>query len=83
MPNNSQIHLPSWQTQKDIHACYCQDMQLQGMCEDEVSGINIFYEVWSEHFSHVVIAEVCACACYLARLHTCIATHILQLLFPF
>lgn len=31
MPDSKQIHLPSWETKKDIHARYCQDMQLRGI----------------------------------------------------
>ena len=58
MPNSSQVHLPSWETQKDIHARYCQDMNLQGIEQDEVAGLSLFYKTWTEHFSHVVIPEV-------------------------
>lgn len=60
MPKNSQIHLPSWETQKNIHVRYCQDMEQQGIEEDKVAGISMFYKIWTEQFSHVVIPEVCA-----------------------
>ena len=58
MPNSSQIHLPSWETQKDIHVRYCQDMHLQGIEQDEVAGLSSFYKIWTEKFSHVIIPEV-------------------------
>ena len=41
MPNSSQIHLPSWEVQKDIYARYCQDKQIRGIPEDEVAGISV------------------------------------------
>ena len=58
MPDSKQIHLPSWKTQKDIHAHYCQDMQLCGIEQEEISGISTFYKIWTEQFAHVVIPEV-------------------------
>ena len=59
MPNSSQIHLPSWEVQKDVYSRYCQDMQIRGIPEDEIAGISVFYKIWTEEFSHVVIPEVC------------------------
>ena len=59
MPNSSQIHLPSWEVQKDVYSRYCQDMQIHGIPEDEIAGISVFYKIWNEEFSHVVIPEVC------------------------
>lgn len=59
MPDSKQIHLPSWETQKDIHLRYCQDMQLCGIEQEEISGISTFYKIWIEQFPHVVIPEVC------------------------
>ena len=37
MSDSKQIHLPSWETQKDIHSRYCQDMQLCGIEQEEIS----------------------------------------------
>ena len=59
MPDTKQIHLPSWETRKDIHTRYCQDMQLRGIEQEEISGSSTFYKVWTEQFTHVVIPEVC------------------------
>ena len=58
MPDTKQIHLPSWETRKDIHIRYCQDMQLRGIEQEEISGSSAFYKVWTEQFTHVVIPEV-------------------------
>ena len=56
MPTNSQVHLPSWETQTDIYQRYCQDMSLR---EEEEAGKSTFYRVWTEQFPHVVIPQVC------------------------
>jgi len=56
MPTNNQIHLPSWETQKDIYQRYCQDMSLR---EEEEAGMSTFYKIWAEQFPHVVIPQVC------------------------
>ena len=45
MPDNNQIHLPSWETQKDIHARYSKDMELRGIEQEEIAGISIFVTV--------------------------------------
>lgn len=62
MPDSNQIHLPSWETQKDIHARYCQDMERRGIEREEIAGISIFYKIWTEQFSNVLIPEVCILA---------------------
>ena len=58
MPNTCQIHLPSWETQKVIHTHYCEDMLQQGIEQEEVAGLSLFYKIWTENFSHVVIPKV-------------------------
>lgn len=58
MPHNSQIHLPSWETQKDVHTRYTEDMTLQGMPALEIVSLSMFYKLWAEEFSNVVIPQV-------------------------
>jgi len=58
MPNSNQIHLPSWDTQKDIYARYKQDMAQQMLLEKDLISLSMFYRIWQEEFSHVVIPEV-------------------------
>lgn len=58
MPNKDQIHLPSWETQKDIYTRYKSDMQLQQIPESEMVALSSFYRIWTEEFSNVVIPEV-------------------------
>ena len=58
MPDKNQIHLPSWENQKNIYCRYFQDMQKCGISEDEIAGISVFYKIWSKQFTHVVIPQV-------------------------
>ena len=58
MPHNSQIHLPSWETQKDVHLRYTEDMTLQSMPASDIVSLSMFYKIWANHFSNVVIPEV-------------------------
>lgn len=59
MPDKDQIHLPSWETHKDIYSRYLEDMQKRGVSEEEIAGISVFYKMWNEEFSNVVIPQVC------------------------
>ena len=59
MPNSKQIHLPSWDTQKNIYGRYKQDMAEQMTDESEVMSLSMFYKLWIDDFSHVVIPKVC------------------------
>ena len=64
MPHNSQIHLPSWETQKDLYTRYAEDMTLQNIASTEVVCLSMFYKLWNGDFSYVVIPEVsldCMC----------------------
>lgn len=63
MPHKNQLHLPSWETQKDIYYRYVGDMRNHGISEDEIAGISIFYKVWTDEFSNVVIPQVCTALC--------------------
>jgi len=56
MPTNNQVHLPSWETQKDIYHRYYQDMNLH---EEEEAGMSTFYKIWTDQFPNVVISQVC------------------------
>ena len=56
MPHNSQIHLPSWETQKDVHVRYTEDMNKP---PSEIVSLSMFYKIWSDSFSNVVMPEVC------------------------
>ena len=58
MPDKNQIHLPCWETQKDIYNRYCSDMVSRGSLQEGFLGISMFYKVWNERFSNVVIPEV-------------------------
>ena len=58
MPHNNQIHLPSWETQKDIYERYMADMQIQEIPEEERVAISTFYRIWATDFANVVIPEV-------------------------
>ena len=55
MPDKNQIHLPCWETQKDIYQRFCNDI---GFRKEETLGISMFYKIWVETFSNVVIPEV-------------------------
>ncbi len=59
MPHNSQIHLPSWETQKDVYMRYTEDMTIQGIPAVEIVSLSMFYKIWAESFSNVVIPQVC------------------------
>ena len=58
MPHKDQIHLPSWESQKDIYTRYKSDMQLQQIPETEMVALSSFYRIWADDFSNVVIPEV-------------------------
>lgn len=58
MPDKDQIHLPSWESQKDIYSRYVGDMTKRGINEEEIAGISLFYKIWNEEFSNVVIPQV-------------------------
>jgi len=58
MPHNSQIHLPSWETQKDVYTRYTQDMTVQCIPESETVSLSMFYKIWNDDFPKVVIPEV-------------------------
>ena len=58
MPTNDQIHLPSWETQKDIYSRYAEDMNSRGLNEEDIAGISMFYKIWTEQFSNVIIPQV-------------------------
>lgn len=59
MPNSKQIHLPCWDTQKDIYGRYKDDMVKQMLDESAIISLSMFYKIWQDDFSHVVIPEVC------------------------
>lgn len=59
MPDKDQIHLPCWETQKDIFCRYSGDMQIRGCPQEELLGISMFYKVWTDNFPNVVIPKVC------------------------
>ena len=58
MPDKNQIHLPSWETQKDIYSYYIGDINDRGMSEEKIAGISAFCKIWTEQFSNVVIPQV-------------------------
>ena len=58
MPHNNQVHLPSWETQKDLFFRYESDMKQQGLPESDIVSLSTFYRIWNEDFPHVVIPEV-------------------------
>ena len=58
MPDKDQIHLPCWENQKDIYHRYCNDFKSRGSMEEDLLGISLFYKVWIDHFSNVIIPEV-------------------------
>ena len=59
MPNSKQIHLPCWDTQKDIYGRYKADMAKQMLDESAMISLSMFYKIWQDDFPHVVIPEVC------------------------
>ncbi len=58
MPHNSQVHLPSWETQKDVYRRFTEDMELQNVPASSIVVLSTFYRIWAEDFSHVAIPEV-------------------------
>ena len=58
MPDKDQVHLPSWETQKDIHSRYVQDMKERGISDEEIAGLSFFYKIWTDQFPSVVIPQV-------------------------
>lgn len=66
MPDKDQIHLPCWETQKDIYHRYSSDVQKRG---EEILGISMFYKIWTEKFSNVVIPEVSEIMYIIANCH--------------
>ena len=58
MPHNEQIHLPSWETQKDVYTRYSSDMSSQQITSDDTVCLSTFYKIWSDNFPKVVIPEV-------------------------
>ena len=56
MPHNNQIHLPSWETHKSIYERFREDMAIKRT--EEIVSLSMFYKLWHEEFSHVVIPEV-------------------------
>ena len=58
MPHNNQVHLPSWETQKDIYERYMADMEVQEIPEEERVAISTFYRIWATDFANVVIPEI-------------------------
>ena len=64
MPHVDQIHLPSWETQKDVFSRYESDMTQQSIPASDIVSLSTFYRIWSEYFPQVVIPEVCLTRCY-------------------
>ena len=56
MPQNNQIHLPSWETQKSVYERFWEDMAIKQITE--VVSLSMFYKLWNDEFSHVAIPEV-------------------------
>ena len=50
MPHKNQIHLPSWETQKDIYTRYKSDMELQQIPESEMVALSSFFRIWTDEF---------------------------------
>lgn len=50
MLHNSQIHLPSWETQKDVYLRYTEDMTVQGIPATEIVSLSMFYKIWADEF---------------------------------
>lgn len=58
MPHTNQLHLPSWETQKDVYCRFTEDMKIQGIAAEEIVSLSLFYKIWSTDFHNVVIPEV-------------------------
>ena len=63
MPHNGQIHLPSWETQKDVYQRFCSDMSKQQISSEEIVCLSTFYRIWTDQFPKVVIPEVSSKIC--------------------
>lgn len=72
MPHNDQIHLPSWETQKDLFVRYEGDMIQQGLTESDIVSLSTFYRIWNEDFPNVVIPEVHIYTFMYMYIHRCI-----------
>ena len=57
-PTKDQIHLPSWETRKDIYSRYAEDMNSHGLKEEDIAGSSMFCKIWTEQFSNVIIPQV-------------------------
>ena len=57
MPDKNQVHLPCWETRKDVYHRYCSDMQ---STTGNVLQLSMFYKLWKRKFSNVMIPEVSA-----------------------
>ena len=55
MPNTEQVHLPSWESRRDIYNRYKDDTQEM---EGDTISLDMFYKIWRKDFSNVVIPEV-------------------------
>lgn len=58
LPDKKQIHLPSWDRQKDVYKRYKDDMMAKGIPEDQLVVLSTFYRMWRDDFSYVAIPEV-------------------------
>jgi len=56
MPDRCQIHLPCWETRKDVYSRYCTDMGNEST--EDLLKISMFYKVWNNYFANVRIPEV-------------------------
>ena len=58
IPDKNQIHLPSWDKQKDIYLRYTNDMHAKGISEDQLVVLSTFYRMWKDDFPNVHIPAV-------------------------
>lgn len=58
MPHNNQIHLPSWEIQKDVYTRYTEDVNQQQLPNSDILSLSMFYKIWKDEFSNVVMPEV-------------------------
>jgi hypothetical protein len=63
LPDKDQIHLPSWDKQKDIYQRYKTDMIDKGIPEDQLVVLSTLYRMWRDDFSNVHIPVVSNLAC--------------------
>ena len=59
MPMTNQIHVPAWDSQKEIHRRYKEDMTQQMLDRRDIICQSMFYNLWMKEFPHIVIPEVC------------------------